>query len=48
MIFQFELHDLDGSETHPMKPRKWELSELKQIVDKWQIEMINAGGWNSL
>jgi hypothetical protein len=47
MVFQFELHDIDGS-GDTMVPRQFQLSEMKAIITKWQIEMIKAGGWNSL
>jgi len=48
MIFQFEIADMDGEPESPMKARKWTLSTLKEIIGRWQMDMIAAGGWNSL
>ena len=48
MVFQFEIADMDGEPESPMKARKWTLSTLKEIIGRWQMDMIAAGGWNSL
>ncbi|KAL7415802.1 glycoside hydrolase family 13 protein [Mrakia frigida] len=48
MVFQFEIADMDGEPESPMRARKWTLSTLKEIIGRWQVDMIAAGGWNSL
>lgn len=48
MVFQFEhigLDQQDGGEKWDLKPL--DVSELKQVLAKWQTELGNAG-WNSL
>lgn len=43
MLFQFELMDVDGVPGHRFVPRKWQLSEIKSITNKWQ-EGLEEGG----
>ncbi|KAN0104502.1 glycoside hydrolase family 13 protein [Hyaloscypha variabilis] len=48
MIFHFEIVNLDHGDGGKFSPRDWKLSELKQVVNKWQTFMINNDGWNAL
>ncbi|KAJ6539974.1 glycoside hydrolase family 13 protein [Mycena vulgaris] len=51
MVFQFELVDLDSPRTAPRTPfahRPWKLSELKEIVARWQRFDRDAGFWNAV
>ncbi|KAJ8100138.1 glycoside hydrolase superfamily [Lipomyces tetrasporus] len=48
MIFQFEIVDMDISPVGRYFPRKWKLSELKRIVNKWETYMYEHHGWNAL
>lgn len=47
MVFQFEHMDLDGGETFKWNERKIRLTELKEVLSKWQTE-LNGKAWNSL
>ncbi|GHJ89286.1 hypothetical protein NliqN6_5688 [Naganishia liquefaciens] len=49
MVFQFEMHDLDGGDAaNPMKPSPFKLTQLKQIIGRWQKAMFEGNGWNSI
>ncbi|KFZ01024.1 hypothetical protein V501_10273 [Pseudogymnoascus sp. VKM F-4519 (FW-2642)] len=48
MIFHFEIVDLDHGPGGKFTPRKWRMSDLKSVVEKWQHVMIYNGGWNAL
>ncbi|KAK9368827.1 glycoside hydrolase superfamily [Lipomyces kononenkoae] len=48
MIFQFEIVTMDASTAGRYFPRKWMLSELKRIVNKWETYMYENHGWNAL
>jgi glycosidase len=48
MVFTFELHDIDGNRVDPMKVRKFELTEFKDIIRKYQQDLYATGAWNSL
>ncbi|KAJ7103939.1 glycoside hydrolase family 13 protein [Mycena epipterygia] len=51
MVFQFELVLLDSPRTVPRPPathRPWKLSELKEIVTRWQRFERDAGFWNAV
>ncbi|KAH8111359.1 glycoside hydrolase family 13 protein [Phellopilus nigrolimitatus] len=51
MVFQFELMDIDSSgptRDDPLEPRKWKLTELKEVVNRWQTHLRNEGFWNSI
>ncbi len=49
MVFQFEHMQLDvGPEGRFGLPKEWELTELKEIMSKWQHKMEEGNGWNSL
>ncbi|KAF7437386.1 hypothetical protein PC9H_004225 [Pleurotus ostreatus] len=54
MVFQFELMDIDAfvdprSGDHiPMIPCDWTLSDLKNIVTKWQVFKREEGFWNAV
>ncbi|KAF7366033.1 hypothetical protein MVEN_00479400 [Mycena venus] len=51
MVFQFQLSDLDsprGIRHLPMVHRPWKLSELKEIVTRWQIFERDQGFWNAV
>lgn len=47
MVFQFEHMDLDGGETCKWNHKKVPLTELKQVMSKWQRELAGKA-WNSL
>ena len=47
-IFQFELMDIDSSDPlEPLIPKPWELSDLKNVVEKWQTFKREEGFWNT-
>lgn len=46
MIFQFEHMDVDAT-NNKWNYKKWNLVDLKEIMDKWQITLSN-NGWNSI
>ncbi|WAO89020.1 Aamy domain-containing protein [Fusarium falciforme] len=48
MIFNFEIVDMDHGDQGKFSPRKWAMSDLKSIVDKWQTFMYKNRGWNAL
>lgn len=47
MVFQFEHMDLDGGESFKWNDRKIDLTELKQVMTKWQVSLMGKA-WNSL
>lgn len=47
MVFQFEHMDLDGGESFKWNDRKIKLTELKQVLSKWQTQ-LEGKAWNSL
>lgn len=47
MVFQFEHMDLDGGESFKWNDRKIKLTELKQVLSKWQTK-LDGVAWNSL
>ena len=51
MVFQFELMDLDsskeGQDCSPLVFREWKLSELKEIIGRWQTYKREEGFWNT-
>ncbi|EXK29275.1 trehalose-6-phosphate hydrolase [Fusarium oxysporum f. sp. melonis 26406] len=48
MIFNFEIVDMDHGDGGKFSPRKWEMQDLKKIVNKWQTFMYKNKGWNAL
>jgi glycosidase len=48
MAFQFEIVDIDHQPSGKWEPRKFEVKELRRIVDKWQRFMLENGGWNAI
>ena len=49
MVFQFEHVDIDvGPDGKWGEIGEWQLTELKDIMSKWQYEMEERNGWNSL
>ncbi|KAF8164265.1 glycoside hydrolase family 13 protein [Mycena galopus ATCC 62051] len=51
MVFQFQLSELDsprGTRHLPMVHRPWKLSELKEIVTRWQKFERDQGFWNAV
>ena len=49
MIFQFELMDIDSSgktRANPLIPRKWKLTEFKEVINRWQTFLREDGFWN--
>ena len=47
MVFQFETVELDGGETFKWNDRKIILTELKEVLTRWQNKLYNRA-WNSL
>ncbi len=47
MVFQFEHMDLDGGESFKWNHRRIKLTELKEVMSKWQVELQDKA-WNSL
>ncbi len=47
MVFQFEHMDLDGGESFKWNHRKIRLTELKEVMSKWQTQLQDKA-WNSL
>ncbi|QST01121.1 alpha-glucosidase [Pontibacillus sp. ALD_SL1] len=50
MLFQFQHMDVDaqpGGQMGKWEEKDWKLTELKEIMSKWQVELFNKG-WNSL
>ncbi|KFY00337.1 hypothetical protein V490_01403 [Pseudogymnoascus sp. VKM F-3557] len=47
MIFQFDIVDMDNGAGGKFEEQKWELSDLKNIVEKWQTRLYEEGGWNA-
>lgn len=47
MIFQFELMDVDGGESGKWNDRIYALSDVKQVLSKWQKGLYGKA-WNSL
>ena len=47
MIFQFELMDVDGGESGKWNDTRFQLSDVKRVLSKWQIGLHNKA-WNSL
>lgn len=47
-VFQFELMDIDSSDSlEPLIPKPWRLSDLKNVVEKWQTFKREEGFWNT-
>lgn len=47
-VFQFELMDIDSSDPlEPLTPKPWKLSDLKNVVEKWQTFKRDEGFWNT-
>jgi oligo-1,6-glucosidase len=47
MVFQFETVELDGGETFKWNDRKIILTELKEVLSRWQNKLYSRA-WNSL
>lgn len=51
MVFQFELMDIDspfeGEDAVPLIFKPWKLSQLKDIVRRWQTFKRDEGFWNA-
>ena len=47
MVFQFETVELDGGETFKWNDRKVILTELKEVLSRWQQRLFGRA-WNSL
>ena len=47
MVFQFEQVELDGGESFKWNDRKIILTELKEVLTRWQTVLFNRA-WNSL
>lgn len=47
MVFQFDIVDLGSGKTHKYEYEAWKLSQLKQIVRKWQTFTEDSDGWTT-
>jgi oligo-1,6-glucosidase len=47
MVFQFELMELDSGPLGKYDVVPWKLSDMKDIISRWQTE-LDGKGWNSL
>jgi glycosidase len=50
MVFHFELMDIDGpkeGDPVPLVHRDWKLSEMKEIIGRWQNFERSEGFWNA-
>lgn len=47
MVFQFELMDVDGGESGKWNDRRYNLTEVKKVLRKWQ-KGLHGKAWNSL
>ena len=41
-------HDVDGAATGPLDPQEIKLTNIKDVVKKWQVAMHEGNGWNSV
>jgi len=41
-------HDVDGAATGPLDPKEIKLTNIKDVVKKWQVAMYEGNGWNSV
>jgi hypothetical protein len=41
-------HDVDGAATGPLDPKEIKLTDIKDVVKKWQVAMHEGNGWNSV
>ncbi|KAL8243580.1 hypothetical protein R6Q59_009838 [Mikania micrantha] len=48
MAFQFELVGLDNHPGEKWREREFNVSEYKQVTNKWQRFMLENNGWNAL
>jgi glycosidase len=48
MIFNFDMVDMDHGPGGKFSPKEWQMTDLKDIVSKWQSFMYGNGGWNAL
>lgn len=49
MVFQFEHITQTWDPEHgKWQPRPFDLVQFKRIINKWQTELADSGGWNSL
>lgn len=48
MVFTWEHMDVDRQPNTVIGWRPWDLSQLKDVLGKWQVAMIENGGWNAL
>ncbi|KAK0499504.1 glycoside hydrolase family 13 protein [Armillaria luteobubalina] len=52
MVFHFELMELDTPTTiedwSPLMHRQWKLTELKDIISRWQVFKSEEGFWNAI
>ena len=42
----FLSHDVDGTPSGPLEPKKNKLTDIKKIHQKWQVAMYEGNGWN--
>ncbi|KAI9015107.1 glycoside hydrolase family 13 protein [Gaertneriomyces semiglobifer] len=48
MVFTFDHMNLDGWPSEKWIYRNWNLTELKNVTEKWQFHLAVNDGWNSL
>lgn len=49
MVFQFELMDIDSPKrdrSEPLVHEPWKLTELKEVINRWQTFLREDGFWN--
>jgi alpha-glucosidase len=50
MVFHFELMDIDGpkgGDPMPLTHKDWKLSEMTEIIGRWQNFERSEGFWNA-
>lgn len=47
MVFQFDIVDLGGGKTHKYEYEEYKLSELKEVLRKWQSFIDDSDGWTT-
>jgi oligo-1,6-glucosidase len=47
-VFSFEHIEIDHGTAGVLQPRRWNLSELKAVIHKWQTLLRPEGFWNSV
>ncbi|KAH7920510.1 glycoside hydrolase family 13 protein [Leucogyrophana mollusca] len=48
MVFHFELMDLDSPDYSPLIHKEWKLTDLKDVIQRWQQYKRDEGFWNAV